>query len=122
MTSRQTKHRPDPRRGEVWLVDFPNRPDDPHLPRPGIVMSNDRHNEFFPTVIVVPVFNDEDFKRLLPTHICVARGTAGLVKNSRAMCEHVANVDKGRLVGMALGNMPSTILTAIVQGIKKAVE
>jgi len=122
MTSGQNKHRPDPRRGEVWLVDFPNRPDDPHLPRPAVVISNDRHNEFSPTVIVVPIFNDADFKRLLPSHIPLAKGTAGLIKDSRVLCEHLASVDKNRLVGVALGKIPSTTLTGIVQGIKKAVE
>jgi mRNA-degrading endonuclease toxin of MazEF toxin-antitoxin module len=116
------KHRPDPRRGDVWRVDFPNRPDDPHLPRPAIVISNDRHNEFADTVLVIPVFNDDGLPKLLPTHIPIAKGTAGLTKNSRAMCEHIASIGKDRLVGTALGVMPSVVLTALVQGIKKAVE
>ena len=28
-----------PRRGEIWLIDTPNQPDDPHQPRPSLIIS-----------------------------------------------------------------------------------
>jgi mRNA interferase MazF len=121
MSQPTNKHRADPRRGDVWKVAFPNCPNDPHLPRPAIVISNDKHNQYADSVLVVPVFNDKELPRLLPTHVSISKGTGGLTKDSRAMCEHIASVDKNKLVEQ-LGVMPSIILTSIVQGIKKAVE
>ncbi len=121
MSQLTNKHRADPRRGDVWKVAFPNRPNDPHLPRPAIVISNDKHNQYADSVLVVPVFNDKELPRLLPTHVSIGKGTGGLTKDSRAMCEHIASIDKSKLVEQ-LGVMPSIILTSIGQAIKKAVE
>lgn len=33
-----------PRRGEIWNVDTPNQPSDPHQPRPALVISADERN------------------------------------------------------------------------------
>ncbi len=113
-----------PYRGDVWKVDFPNRPGDPHLPRPAVVISNDLQNEFSDAVLVIPLTDEGLFKRnkLLPTHVFIARGTAGLTKDSRAMCEQIVSVDKTKLVAPLLGKMPSVIMTSLVMALRKAVE
>jgi mRNA interferase MazF len=120
--SPRPKPLPLPRRGDVWLVDFPNRPDAPHLPRPAIVISNDRRNEFATTVLLIPVSSDEGRSRLLPSHVPLAKGTGGLYKDSRAMCEEISSIDKRRLIEGPLGTIPSVILTSLVQALKRAVE
>jgi len=81
-----------PYRSDVWKVDFPNRPGEPHLPRPAIVISNDLHNEYSDAVLVIPVSDEGLFKRnkLLPTHVFLERGVGGLTKDSRAMCEQIS--------------------------------
>jgi len=115
---------PLPRRGDVWKVNFPNRPKDPHLPRPAVVISNDNLNEFADAVLVIPV-TDEGLltkRNLLPTHVVLERGVGGLTKDSRAMCEQIVSVEKSRLIDPVLGTVPSTLMTALVAALRKAVE
>jgi mRNA interferase MazF len=113
-----------PRRGDVWNVDFPNRPDDPHLPRPAVVISNDFHNEFSDAVLVIPITVEGLLKRnkLLPTHVYMQRGLGGLTKDSRAMCEQIVSVDKSKLIEPLKGTIPSVLMTALVRALLKAVE
>jgi mRNA interferase MazF len=118
------KNLPLPRRGDVWRVNFPNRPNDPHLPRPGVVISNDHLNEYSDAVLVIPITDEGLLKKsgLLPTHVVLGRGTGGLTKDSRAMCEQIVSVEKSRLIEPPLGTIPSTIMTALVAALRKAVE
>ncbi|MBU6455340.1 MAG: type II toxin-antitoxin system PemK/MazF family toxin [Cyanobacteria bacterium REEB67] len=113
-----------PYRGEIWRVDFPNRPGDPHLPRPAVVISNDLHNQYSDAVLVVPITDEGLHKRnrLLPTHVFLPKGMGGLTKDSRALCEQIVSVDKSKLVSPRMGELPSVMLTALVTALKKAVE
>jgi mRNA-degrading endonuclease toxin of MazEF toxin-antitoxin module len=104
------------------MVDFPNRPDDPHLPRAAIVISTDLRNVYADSVLVIPVMSDEALPRLLPSQVAIAKGTGGLYKDSRAMCEQICSIDKRKFVGARLGTIPSVILSSLVQALKKAVE
>lgn len=115
------KPQPRPWRGEVWRVNFPNRPNDPHLPRPAIVVSSDLRNEFASSVLAVPVSGEERGK-LLPTHVFLPRGTGGLDKDSRAMCEQIASLEKDCFVEGPIGTIPSVVMTALIRAINKAVE
>jgi len=118
------KRIPLPRRGDVWSVEFPNRPKDPHLPRPAVVISNDNLNEFSDAVLVIPITDEGLLRRgsLLPTHVVIQRGIGGLTKDSRALCEQIVSVEKTRLIEPALGRIPSTIMTALVGALRRAVE
>ncbi len=113
-----------PYRGDVWKVAFPNRPSDPHLPRPAVVISNDLHNEYSDAVLVIPISDEGLFKRnkLLPTQVFLERGVGGLTKDSRALCEQIVSVDKAKLIEPVLGKIPSVIMTALVIALRKAVE
>jgi mRNA-degrading endonuclease toxin of MazEF toxin-antitoxin module len=51
-----------PRRGEIWLVEFP---DDPKL-RPALIVSLDARNEFSNSVLAVPITTN---LRPAPTHV-----------------------------------------------------
>lgn len=115
------KPEPRPWRGEVWRVNFPNRPGDPHLSRPAIVISNDFRNEFTDSVLAVPL-SGEARGKLLPTHIFLPKGTGGLDKDSRAMCEQIASLKKDCFVEGPIGKISSVIMTALVKALNKAVE
>ena len=110
-----------PWRGEIWWVDFPNRPHDPHQPRPAVVMSNDNRNDYAPTILAIPI-SGEERGVMLPTHVFLAKGkSSGLTKDSRALCEQIASLEKSCFVEGPVGKLESIVLNALVKAINKAV-
>ena len=83
--------------------------------RPCVVVQNDIGNKFSPTTIIVPI-TAVDGKKIFPFQVFIKKGEGGLVKNSKACCEHVRIIDKKRIVGTILG----TLDTATIKDINKA--
>jgi mRNA interferase MazF len=79
-----------PRRGEIWLVDFP---DDPKS-RPAVIVSLDARNELANSVLAVPITTN---LRPSPTHVALPGKQAGLMHDSMARCENVSYLHKSRL-------------------------
>jgi mRNA interferase MazF len=79
-----------PRRGEVWLVEFP---DDPKS-RPALIVSPDVRNEWANSVLAVPITTN---LRPAPTHVPLPAGQGGLLHDSMARCENVSYLRKSRL-------------------------
>ena len=79
-----------PRRGEVWLVAFP---DDPKS-RPALIVSPDVRNELANSVLAVPITTN---LRPAPTHVLLPAGQGGLSHNSMARCENISYLHKSRL-------------------------
>src|SRR4051812_9280780 len=85
-----------PRRGEVWLVEFP---DDPKS-RPALIISLDVRNELANSVLAVPITTN---LRPAPTHVLLPAGQGGLAHESMARCENVSYLHKSRLSRGPLG-------------------
>lgn len=79
-----------PRRGEVWLVAFP---DDPKS-RPALIVSPDSRNQYSNSVLAVPITTN---LRPAPTHVLLPAGEGGLSFDSMARCENVSYLHKDRL-------------------------
>ncbi len=79
-----------PRRGEVWLVEFP---DDPK-PRPALIVSPDVRNELANSVLAVPITTN---LRPAPTHVLLPASQSGLSHDSMARGENVSYLHKSRL-------------------------
>jgi mRNA-degrading endonuclease toxin of MazEF toxin-antitoxin module len=92
-----------PRRGEIWLVDFP---DDPKS-RPALVVSTDVRNELANSVLAVPITTN---LRPSPTHVSLPAGQGGLSHPSMARCENVSYLHKSRLSRGPLGGSISPAL------------
>lgn len=117
----QSKVQVRPMRGDIWLVQFSNRPNDPHLPRPALVISTDFRNENASSVLAIPI-SGEERGRFLPTHVFLPKGGgSGLTKDSRALCEQIASLEKDCFLEH-IGKLHSTVLSSVVAGVKKAVE
>lgn len=88
----------NPRRGEVWLVDF----GDPlgreqSGTRPAVVVSADPLNQSRAgVVIVVPTTTTP---RGLPSHVEIGPEDSGLDEVSYAKCEDVKSISEQRLIG-----------------------
>ena len=98
-----------PRRGDIWLVEFP---DDPKS-RPALIVSHDARNELSNSVLAVPITTN---LRSAPTHVLLPANHAGLTHDSMARCENVSYLHKSRL---ARGPVGATISTALMREIER---
>jgi mRNA interferase MazF len=87
----------NPRRGEIWLVDFGEPVGrEQSGRRPAVVVSADPLNDSRAgVVIVVPTTTA---RRNLPSHIEIDRDGSGLDEVSYAKCEDVKSVSEQRLI------------------------
>jgi mRNA-degrading endonuclease toxin of MazEF toxin-antitoxin module len=107
-----------PRLGEIWLIDTPNQPDDPHQPRPGLIVSEDLRNRRSPTVIVVPVFSSG---RPGPTRVTIRAGVGGIDHDSILLCEQLATLNKVFVFDGPLGGTASpSLLGRVNRAIRRA--
>jgi len=91
-----------PRRGEVWLVQFP---DDAKF-RPALIVSVDVRNELANSVLAVPITTN---LRPSPTQ-------GGLTHDSMARCENVSYLHKSRL---SRGPLAGTVSPALVREVER---
>ncbi|MBX9879043.1 MAG: type II toxin-antitoxin system PemK/MazF family toxin [Candidatus Obscuribacterales bacterium] len=128
MSSRKQKlevaaTQPVPRRGEIWMAQSnPVFPNDPHLPRPVLIISTDPRNRALKNVIVVP-FSSGLAKPFPSFHKFVSKGEGGLPKDSFARCDYVSTMAKSCLnPNGPLGQPVSEkSLEEIVKGIQSAI-
>ncbi len=86
-----------PLRGEVWLArQNPVIPDDPHVPRPVLIMSTNPRNKTGRNVIIVPFSTTLD-RPFEPFHKFVPKGSGGLPKDCHARCDLVSTLAKAFL-------------------------
>lgn len=83
-----------PKKGEIYLVNLPSKPDD-IKDRPALVVSMDVRNELANDIIVVPLSTN---LRKSPTHVFLQKNEGGLSKLSVAKCEQITTVDKSFLI------------------------
>lgn len=107
-----------PHRGEIWLVETPNLPYDPHQPRPALIVSDDRRNQTLDHVIVVPCYSS---RRLGPTRVPLRSGTGGIIHDSVLYCEEVMTLHRDFLVDGPLGPPVSpSLLGRVNRAIRRA--
>jgi mRNA-degrading endonuclease toxin of MazEF toxin-antitoxin module len=107
-----------PRRGEIWLVEMPNLPYDPHQPRPALIVSDDHRNRLFDHVIVAPSYSS---RRHGPTRIPIRAGTGGIYHDSVLYCEEVTTLHRDFLVDGPLGPPVSpSLLGRVNRAIRRA--
>jgi mRNA-degrading endonuclease toxin of MazEF toxin-antitoxin module len=108
-----------PHRGDVWYVYTPGQPDDPHQPRPALVISENTRNRRSDDVIVVPIFSTG---RASPTHVTLEAGVGGVPQASILFCEELATLDRDFLHDGPLGpGVPASMLEETVNAIIIAV-
>lgn len=99
-----------PRRGEIWVVEFPDHP----KPRPAVIVSLDARNQFSNSVLAVPLTTN---LRPSVTHVWLPKGQGGLAAASMARCENVSYILRSRL---RRGGYAGTISPALLREVEKA--
>lgn len=110
---------PAPRRGEIWSVLLPGQPDDPHQPRPALVVSHDVRNRLSDDVIVAPIFSHGASG---PTHVPIGKGVGGINRGSVVFCEELTTIDRAFLTRGPWGSpVEAAVMAAVVRAIRRAV-
>jgi mRNA interferase MazF len=92
------------RRGDVVLVNLdPVVGSEVGKTRPAIVLQNDLANRSSPTLTVIPISSSVD--RVFPFQVLIPAGEGGLTLDSKALCEQIRTLSRGRL-RERLGRLP----------------
>ena len=107
-----------PRRGEVWYAYIPGQPDDPHQPRPVLVVSSETRNRNADDVMVVPLFTNGG---LGPTRVALEAGVGGMEHASVLFCEELTTLVHGFFVDGPLGpRVAESLLDRVVRSVRRA--
>jgi mRNA interferase MazF len=96
----------------------PGQPDDPHQPRPALVVSEDVRNRVRDDLIVIPLFSRG---RLGPTRLLVPARATGLARESMLYCEEITTIDRDFLARGPLGRVGARQMEEVVRAIRRAV-
>ena len=101
------------------MVVTPGQPDDPHQPRPALVVSEDVRNRMRDDVIVIPAFSRG---RVGPTRVPLPVGAGGLQHESVLFCEEITTLDRDFLYRGPLGSrMSDSVMRLVVRGVRRAI-
>jgi len=104
-----------PRRGEIWLVSLePTIGSEIGKPRPALVISNDRNNQFADTVTVIPITSKT--QKFYPFETFLPHQETHLPQDSKAKSNQIRTIDKRRLI-KPLAKLSSEKITEIEQAI-----
>ena len=110
-----------PQRGEIWRVDTPWIPEDPHTPRFGLIVSINRRNYKKDDFLVVPIFSEGEEG---PTRVVLPEGEGGMHHESILFCDEVTCISEYFVV-MDEGSLGPAVddgtLDKVVIGIRRAV-
>lgn len=107
-----------PHRGEIWFVYTPGQPDDPHQPRPALVVSADARNRVSDDIVFVPIFSRG---RPGPTRVPIHSGTGGIRQDSVLFCEEITTLDHDFIARGPLGPpAPETLLQQVIRAVRRA--
>jgi mRNA interferase MazF len=111
---------PKPVRGDVFSARLdPTEGSEQAGTRPVVVISRDSINSNSPVVVIVPVTDAANVKRLYPSHAHFSKGTGGLRVDSIAKAEQIRAIQISRFVGY-YGRIDREALARIEEAIKIA--
>jgi mRNA interferase MazF len=100
-----------PKKGEVYLVSLnPVVGSEICKSRPGLIISNNRNNEFADTITVIPITSKT--MKVYPFEVFIPKGVGGLEKDSKAKCDQIRTISKMRLIKY-LGTLEESYLKEI---------
>ncbi len=109
---------PKPVRGDVFSARLdPSEGSEQAGTRPVVVISRDSINANSPVVVVVPVTDAANVKRVYPSHAQLPKGLGGLKMDSVAKAEQIRAIQVTRFVGY-FGRLDKEALTRIEDAIK----
>lgn len=114
----QRRNLPRPQRGDVFLARLdPAEGSEPAGTRPVVVVTRDAINANSPVVVIIPLTDAANPKRVYPSHVWVAKGIAGLRIDSIAKAEQIRAIQISRFVSYS-GRLPAFQMTQLEEAIR----
>src|SRR5271157_5756436 len=105
-------------RGDVFLATLdPHEGSEQGGTRPVVVVSRDAINKFSPIVVIAPITDAANKKKVYPSHVKVPSGMGGLSIDSIVVCEQVRSISKTRLKSQ-LGKFDKATMTSVEAALK----
>lgn len=95
----------------------PGQPDDPHQPRPAVVVSENVRNRMRDDLMVVPVFSAGQPG---PTRVALPARSGSLRHDSIIFCEEITTIDQDFLARGPVATLSPTLMEAVVRGVRRA--
>ena len=109
---------PKPVRGDVFNARLdPTEGSEQAGTRPVVVVSRDSINANSPVVVVVPITDASNVKRVYPSHVFLTRSAGGLKMDSVAKAEQIRAIQTSRFMGY-VGRLDGPSLKMIDEAIK----
>lgn len=109
---------PKPVRGDVFSAGLdPTEGSEQAGTRPVVVISRDSINANSPVVVVVPITDAANVRRVYPSHAHLPKGTGGLKMDSIAKAEQIRAIQVSRFVGYH-GRLDRDALARIEEAIR----
>ena len=116
--SSQRSALPKPVRGDVFSARLdPTVGSEQAGTRPVVVISRDSINANSPVVVVLPITDAANVKRLYPSHAELPKGSGGLKMNSIAKAEEIRAIQVSRLMGY-YGRLDKEILDRLEETVR----
>lgn len=85
--------------------------------RPCVVIQNDVGNSYSSITIVAAITGAEHVKKLSRVQVLLAKGTAGLEKDSVVLCDQIRSIDQRRLRNVH-GKLPEELMRQVDAALK----
>jgi mRNA interferase MazF len=86
------------KRGEIYLVSLdPSIGREISKTRPGLVVSNNKNNQYSGTVTILPI-TSKNLKEIYPFEVLLPKWSGNLPKDSKAKADQIRTIDKRRIV------------------------
>jgi mRNA interferase MazF len=109
---------PKPVRGDVFSARLdPTEGSEQAGTRPVVVVSRDSINANSPVVVIVPVTDAANVRRLYPSHAHLAKGSGGLKMESVAKAEQIRAIQVSRFVAYH-GRLDKEVLERLEEAIR----
>lgn len=86
--------------------------------RPGVVVQNNRGNQFSPITIIAAITGAEHIRAPLPVMVFIPAGQGGLMKDSYVDCGQIRSVDKESRIVKKRGTLDEAAMAEIDRALK----
>jgi|ERR1700674_4228950 mRNA interferase MazF len=109
---------PKPVRGDVFSARLdPTEGSEQAGTRPVVVLTRDSINANSPGVVVIPITDASNVKRVYPSHTHLLRGSGGLKMDSVAKAEQIRAIQISRFVGY-YGRLDKNAMARIEEAVR----